>query len=148
MDTLRWGVLGTSNFARNKMLPALQQCKYVQVSAIASRNLARAQAVAAPFGIPKTYGTYKELIADGALDVIYNPLPNHRHVPWSLRALDAGKHVLCEKPIAMSSSEARQLLDASQRHRRLKVMEAFMYRMHPQWQRGRQIVDEGGIGEL
>jgi predicted dehydrogenase len=148
MSRLRWGVLGTSNFARNKMIPALQQCEYVDVSAIASRNLARAQTVAAQFGIPKTYGTYRELLEDKDVDVIYNPLPNHLHVPWSIRALDAGKHVLCEKPVALSADEARQLLAASGRHRELKVMEAFMYRMHPQWERARQIVNEGGIGDL
>jgi predicted dehydrogenase len=148
MSRLRWGVLGTSNFARNKMIPALQQCQYIDVSSIASRNLARAQAVAAQFGIAKAYGTYRELLADKDVDVIYNPLPNHLHVPWSIRALDAGKHVLCEKPVALSADEARQLMEASSRHPELKVMEAFMYRMHPQWERARQIVNDGGIGEL
>src|SRR5688572_20338211 len=148
MARLRWGVLGTSNFARNKMIPALQQSGYVDVAAIASRDLAKAQTFAAQFGIPKCYGTYKELVEDNTLDVIYNPLPNHLHVPWSIRALEAGKHVLCEKPVAMSAHEAGQLLRASARYPSLKVMEAFMYRTHPQWQSAKQIVDDGGVGEL
>ena len=148
MARLRWGILGTSNFARNKMIPAIQQCQYVDVSAIASRSLDRARAVAAQFGIPRAFGTYEELIDDTAIDVIYNPLPNHLHVPWSIRALEAGKHVLCEKPLALSAEEAKLLVDAADRHPRLKVMEAFMYRMHPQWRRARQIVNDGGIGEI
>jgi predicted dehydrogenase len=148
MARLKWGVLGTSNFARNKMIPALQQAQHVEVSAIASRNLPRAEAVAAQFGIAKAYGTYRELLADKDVDVVYNPLPNHLHVPWSIRALEAGKHVLCEKPIGLSADEAQQLLDEASRHPGLKVMEAFMYRMHPQWRRAKQIVSDGGVGEL
>src|SRR6185503_17621951 len=93
-------------------------------------------------------GSYDELLADPDIDVIYNPSPNHLHVPWSIKALEAGKHVLCEKPIGLSAAEARELADAAKQHPRLKVMEAFMYRHHPQWLRARQIVNEGGIGEL
>src|SRR6187549_899851 len=148
MARLRWGVLGTSNFARNKMIPALQQSAHAEVCAIASRSLPRAEAFAAQFGIARAYGTYRELLSAKDIDVIYNPLPNHLHVPWSIRALEAGKHVLCEKPIALSAAEAQHLAEAAERHRRLKVMEAFMYRMHPQWQRAKQIVGDGGIGEL
>jgi predicted dehydrogenase len=148
MSKLRWGILSTSHFARNKMLPALQHSQYAEVTAIASRSTDRAQAVAAQFGIAKAYGSYEELLADKHIDVIYNPLPNHLHVPWSIRSLEAGKHVLCEKPVALSSVQATQLLDAAARHRRLKVMEAFMYRFHPQWRLARQIVIDGGIGEL
>jgi len=148
MARLKWGVLGTSNFAQNKMIPALQQSQHVEVSAIASRSLPRAEAAAKRFGIAKAYGTYRELLADKDIHVIYNPLPNHLHVPWTLSALEAGKHVLCEKPIALSSGEAQQLLETAERHRDLKVMEAFMYRMHPQWQRAKQIVEDGGVGEL
>jgi len=148
MARLKWGVLGTSNFARNKMIPALQQSQHVEVFAIASRSLPRAEAVAAQFGIAKAYGTYRELLADKDIDVVYNPLPNHLHVPWSIRALESRKHVLCEKPIGLSAAEAQQLLEASQRHQGLKVMEAFMYRMHPQWERTKQIIDDGGVGEL
>jgi predicted dehydrogenase len=148
MAMLKWGVFGTSNFARNKMIPALRQSQYGEVSAIASRSLPRAQAFAAQFGIAKAYGTYRELLADKDIDVVYNPLPNHLHVPWSIRALEAGKHVLCEKPIGLSAAEAQQLLEAAERHRGLKVMEAFMYRVHPQWQHAKKIVSDGGIGEL
>ena len=148
MARLRWGVLGTSNFARNKMIPALQQSAHAEVCAIASRSLPRAEAFAAQFGIARAYGTYRELLSAKDIDVIYNPLPNHLHVPWSIRALEAGKHVLCEKPIALSAAEAQHLAEAAERHRRLKVMEAFMYRMHPQWERAKQIVGDGGIGEL
>ena len=148
MPQLRWGVLGTSNFARRKMIPALQQSSLVDLAAIASRSLARAQAVGEEFGIPKWYGTYSELIEDKEIDVIYNPLPNHLHVPWSIRALEMGKHVLCEKPVAISADEAEELLRVSALHPRLKVMEAFMYRTHPQWQRAKQIVDDGAIGDL
>lgn len=148
MARLRWGILGTSNFARNKILPALKGCEHVSVSAIASRSLDKAQAVAGRFNIPRAYGSYEGLLADPDIDAIYNPLPNHLHVPWSLKALEAGKHVLCEKPLALSSAEAEALLRAAERYPRLKVMEAFMYRFHPQWKRAKQIVNSGGIGQL
>jgi predicted dehydrogenase len=128
-------------------MPALFKCAHVEMAAIASRDLARARAVAADFGIPKAYGSYEELLADKDIDVIYNPTPNHLHVPWSIKALEAGKHVLCEKPIGMNAAEAEQLLAVSRKHPRLKVMEAFMYRLHPQWRRAVQIVRDGGIGE-
>src|SRR5437870_5645586 len=101
MGKLRWGVLGTSNFARNKILPALQHCRHAEFAAIASRNPVRAQSVADQFGIGKAHGSYEELLADPSIDVIYNPLPNHLHVPWSIKAIEADKHVLCEKPIGI-----------------------------------------------
>jgi predicted dehydrogenase len=148
MTKLRWGILGTSNFARNKILPALKDCECASVSAIASRSLEKAQAVARMFNVAKAYGSYEDLLADPDIDVIYNPLPNHLHVPWTIKALEAGKHVLCEKPIALSVVEAQTLLEAAERHPHLKVMEAFMYRFHPQWQRAKQIVLGGGIGDL
>jgi predicted dehydrogenase len=148
MSKLRWGILGTSNFARNKILPALKDCEYANVVAIASRSLEKAQAVATTFDIAKAYGSYEDVLADPEIDVIYNPLPNHLHVPWSIKALEAGKHVLCEKPLAVSVTEAQALLQVAERYPRLKVMEAFMYRFHPQWQRAKQIVLGGGIGEL
>jgi predicted dehydrogenase len=129
-------------------MPALLQCKHAELVAIASRDLAKAKETANKFGLPKAYGSYEELLADPAVDVIYNPMPNHEHVPWTIKALEAGKHVLCEKPIALSAAEAQSLLDVSRRHPRLKVMEAFMYRLHPQWQRARQIVLDGGVGDL
>src|SRR4029453_15342777 len=109
MARLKWGVLGTSNFAQNKMIPALQQSQHVEVSGIASRSLPQAEAVAAQFGIAKAYGTYRDLSADKDIHVVYIPLPNHLQVPWTIRALEAGKHVLCEKPVALSAAEAQQL---------------------------------------
>jgi predicted dehydrogenase len=148
MDKVRWGVLSTSNLALKHVIPAMQQGKYTEISAIASRNLASAQTAATKLGIAKTYGSYEDLLADPDIDAIYNPLPNHLHVPWSIKALEAGKHVLCEKPIAMTSAEAQTLVDAGKAYPNLKLTEAFMYRHHPQWQRARQLVAEGKIGEL
>ena len=148
MTKIRWGVLSTANIGVAKVLPAMQRGALCDVTAIASRNLAKAQATAKQLGIPKAYGSYEELLADPEIDAIYNPLPNHLHVPWSIKAIEAGKHVLCEKPIALTTAEAQTLADAAKQHSQLKVMEAFMYRHHPQWQRARQIVSAGGIGAL
>jgi len=147
MRRVKWGILSTSRFAQTKLLPALRRCEHVELAAIASRDVARARAVAADFAIPRAYGSYDELLADPEVEVIYNPSPNHLHVPWSIKALEAGKHVLCEKPIGLSAAQAQTLLEVSRRHPRLKVMEAFMYRLHPQWQRAVQIVRDGGVGE-
>jgi predicted dehydrogenase len=147
MTRVRWGILSTSGFARSKILPAFRRCAHVELAAIASRDLARARSVAGEFGIARAYGSYEELLADPEVDAIYNPMPNHLHAPWSIKALEAGKHVLCEKPVALSAAEAQGLLDAARRHPRLKIMEAFMYRLHPQWRRAVGIVGEGGIGE-
>jgi predicted dehydrogenase len=148
MSKVRWGVLSTANIGLEKVLPAMQRGEYCAITAIASRSLEKAQAAAARLGIPKAYGSYEELLADPDVDAIYNPMPNHLHVPWSIKALQAGKHVLCEKPIALSAAEAHDLADAARQHPKLKVMEAFMYRHHPQWRRAKQIVADGGIGEL
>jgi len=148
MSKVRWGILSTANIAATKVIPAMQQGKYCEVTAIASRDLAKAQAEAKQLGIPRTFGSYEELLADPHIDAIYNPLPNHLHVPWSIKALEAGKHVLCEKPIALTAGEAQRLLEVAKQHPNLKVMEAFMYRFHPQWQRARRLVLEGKIGEL
>jgi len=148
MNKVRWGVLSTADIATSKVIPAMQQGKYIQVNAIASRTLEKAKAMGAQLGIPKAYGSYEELLADPDIDAIYNPLPNYLHVPWSIKALEAGKHVLCEKPIALTAAEGQELVDAARRYPHLKVMEAFMYRFHPQWQQARQMVIEGRIGEL
>src|SRR5436309_9654694 len=148
MKTVRWGVLSTAKIATTKVIPAMQQGRYCEITAIASRNLEQAQGAAAQLNIPKAYSSYEELLADPDIDAIYNPLPNHLHVPWSIKAIESGKHVLCEKPIALTTAEAQTLADAAKQHPRLKVMEAFMYRHHPQWQRARQIVGAGGIGAL
>ena len=148
MTKVRWGVLSTANIGAAKVLPAMQRGQHSEVTAIASRSQEKAQAAAAQLGIPKAYGSYEALLADPEIDAVYNPMPNHLHVPWSIKALEAGKHVLCEKPIALNADEAQQLADAARHYPRLKLMEAFMYRFHPQWQRANQIVAAGGVGEL
>lgn len=145
---VRWGVLGVAKIATEKVIPAMQQCQRAEVAAIASRDLAKAQAAADKLGLPQAYGSYEELLADPRIEAIYNPLPNHLHVPWSLRALEAGKHVLCEKPIGLSADEGQTLVDAGRRHPHLKLMEAFMYRHHPQWLTARRLVAEGRLGPL
>jgi predicted dehydrogenase len=146
-DVVRWGVLGAANIALTKVIPAIQSTTTSRVVAIASRDGAKAKAAATRLGISRAYGSYEELIADRDVDVVYNPLPNHLHVPWSVRAADAGKHVLCEKPIAMSADEARQLRDARDRNGVI-VGEAFMVRTHPQWIEVKRLVDSGAIGPL
>jgi predicted dehydrogenase len=143
---LRWGVLGVAAIAVKKVIPGMQKSELCDVAAIASRNLDRAKRAADDLKIPQSYGSYEELLADPDIDVIYNPLPNHLHVPWSIRAAEAGKHVLCEKPISLSVAEAKKLLAA--RDRGVKIGEAFMVRTHPQWLRTREIVRSGEIGEL
>ncbi len=148
MDKVRWGILSTARIGTEKVIPAMQQGEFTEVTAISSRNLDSAQAAAAQLGIPKSYQSYDALLADPDVDAIYNPLPNPFHVPWSIKALEAGKHVLCEKPISMDVAEGEHLLVESMKYPHLKIMEAFMYRHHPQWQRARQIVVEGGVGEL
>lgn len=148
MRKIRWGILSTAKIGTEKVIPAMQQGEHCEVVAIASRDLARAQSAAGELGIPRAYGTYEELLGDANVDAIYNPLPNHLHVGWSIKALAAGKHVLCEKPIGLSASEGQQLVDAGAAHPHLKLMEAFMYRHHPQWQMARELAQDGGIGEL
>ncbi len=148
MDKVRWGILSTARIGTEKVIPAMQQGEFTEVTAISSRNLDSAQAAAAQLGIPTSYQSYDALLADPDVDAIYNPLPNPFHVPWSIKALEAGKHVLCEKPISMDVAEGEHLLAESMKYPHLKIMEAFMYRHHPQWQRARQIVVEGGVGEL
>src|SRR4051812_40809947 len=148
MDKIRWGVLSTAKIAREKVIPATQRSELGSVVAIASRDLARAKSVASQLGIQRAFGSYDELLADPDVDAVYIPLPNHMHVPWSLRAIAAGKHVLCEKPIGLSVIEAEELANGAAAEPRLKVMEAFMYRFHPQWQMARQLVRDGRIGDL
>jgi predicted dehydrogenase len=146
-DKVRWGVLGAANIALRKVIPAMQRGERCEIAAIASRDLPKARAAAAALAIPKAYGSYEELLADPAIEAIYNPLPNHLHVPWSIRAAEAGKHVLCEKPIGLNTAEVRLLMEARDRTG-VKIGEAFMVRTHPQWLRARAIVREGGVGEL
>lgn len=148
MRKIHWGVLSTADIGLKKVIPAMQRGKYSEILAISSREPGTATAAAKQLSIPKAYGSYEEMLADPEIEAVYNPLPNHLHVPWSMKALEVGKHVLCEKPIAMTTEEARTLLDGAKRYPRLKVMEAFMYRLHPQWQRAFELVNTGKIGEL
>jgi predicted dehydrogenase len=148
MTKIRWGILSTAKIGTKQVIPAMQQGQYCEVTAISSRDVDRAQTAAEALDIPKAYGSYEELLADPEIDAVYNPLPNHLHVPWSIKALEAGKHVLCEKPIALTAAEGQQLVDAARQHPHLKVMEAFMYRHHPQWQLVKRLVNEGQIGKL
>ena len=148
MQKVRWGTISTANIGVAKVIPAMLRGPHIEIVAIASRGLAKAQEAAKKLGIPKAYGSYEELLADPTIQAVYNPLPNHLHVPVSIQALAAGKHVLCEKPIALDAAEAQTLVDAGKRYPNQKLMEAFMYRHHPQWQRAKAIVNAGGIGQL
>ncbi len=147
MPKLRWGVLGAAKIATAKVIPAMRACTECEVVAIASRDAAKAEAAASELGLPKSYGNYEDLLADPDIDVIYNPLPNHMHVHWSVRAAAAGKHVLCEKPIALTAAEVEPLIAARDRAG-VTIGEAFMVRTHPQWIRAIEIVRSGGIGHL
>jgi predicted dehydrogenase len=146
-NKIRWGVLGVAGIAVKKVIPAMQACTRGVVAGVASRDRAKAEQAALALGIPKVYGSYEELLGDPGIDAVYNPLPNHLHVPWSIRAAVAGKHVLCEKPIALSSAECRELIAARDRTG-VKIGEAFMVRTHPQWLRTLEIVRSGRIGDL
>ncbi len=144
MRKVRWGVISTAKIGVEKVIPGMQQSALCDIRAIASRSLETAKAAAAALSIPRAYGSYEELLADPEIEAVYNPLPNHLHVPLTLKAAEAGKHVLCEKPIALSADEAERLRAAA---RKVLVMEAFMVRFHPQWLRVRELVRAGRIGE-
>src|SRR6202041_2133625 len=131
---VKWGVLGAANIALKKVIPGMQQGEWSKITGIASRDLKKAQEAARSLGIPRAYGSYEELLADPEIEAIYNPLPNHLHVPLSIKAAEAGKHVLCEKPISMTTEEAVTLLAARNRTG-VKIEEAFMVRSHPQWRK-------------
>lgn len=144
---IRWGVLGAANIAVKKVIPAMQFGDYCEVTAIASRDFEKAKRIAADLKIPKFYGSYEELLADADIDAIYNPLPNNLHVGWTTRAAEAGKHVLCEKPIALTAKEAGKLIETRNRTG-VKIQEAFMVRTHPQWIAARDLIRGGRIGKL
>jgi len=144
---VKWGILSTASIAQRRVMPAMQNCERAEVFAIASRSIDKAKAVAEQFSIPKAYGSYEELFADPEVEAIYNPLPNHMHVEWSIRAASHGKHVLCEKPLSRTVAEARRLLEARDEYR-VKIGEAFMVRTHPQWLRTAELVRTGRIGKL
>ena len=146
-EPLRWGVLGAARIAREKVIPALRKTASAEVLALASRDAATARDAADALRIPRAYGDYDALLADPDVEAVYVPLPNHLHVAWSIRALEAGKHVLCEKPMGMDAGEVARLRAAAEAHPRLKVMEAFMYRLHPQWIAARRLAAEA-IGRL
>src|ERR1700687_5878420 len=146
-NKVRWGVLGVAKIAVTKVIPGMQKGEWSEIAAIASRDRRKAEQAARTLGIPKAYGSYEELLADPEIEAIYNPLPNHLHVPWSIKAAEAGKHVLCEKPIALNALEARTLLEARDRTG-VKIGEAFMVKTHPQWLLSREVIRDGRIGAL
>src|SRR3981189_2350129 len=142
---VKWGVLGVAGIAVRKVIPGMQKGEWSEIAAIASRDLKKAKDAAKKLGIPKAYGSYEELLADREIEAIYNPLPNHLHGPWSIQAAQAGKHVLCEKPLSLTVAEARTLLAVRERCG-VKIGEAFMVKTHPQWGRTQDLIWHGGIG--
>jgi predicted dehydrogenase len=146
-NKVRWGILSTANIGLKKVIPGMQKGEWVEVAAIASRDRTAAEEAARKLGIPRAYGSYEELLADPQIEAIYNPLPNQLHVPWSIKAAEAGKHVLCEKPLSLTAEEAKTLLAVRDR-KKVKMGEAFMVRTHPQWVRTRDLAKSGRIGEL
>jgi len=144
---IRWGVLSTAAIGLRKVIPGMQLGQFSTVDAIASRDLAKAQKAAASCVIARAYGSYEELLEDPEIDAIYNPLPNQLHVPWTIKAAEAGKHVLCEKPLSVTVAEAESLL-AVRARTGVKIGEAFMIRSYPQWLRLRELLNDGRIGEL
>ncbi|MFO1412708.1 MAG: Gfo/Idh/MocA family oxidoreductase [Burkholderiales bacterium] len=145
MKKVVWGVISTAKIGRERVLPGMRKSGLIELRAMASRDAALARRTADALGIPITYGSYAEMLADPEIEAVYNPLPNHLHVPLTLEAAAAGKHVLCEKPIALTAQEATQLREAA---RKVLIAEAFMVRFHPQWQRAQALVREGRIGTL
>jgi predicted dehydrogenase len=144
---VKWGVLSTANIAIRKVIPAMLLCEQAEIVAIASRSYEKAKAAAKQFKLPKAYGSYEELFTDPEIEAVYNPLPNHLHAEWTIRAAGYGKHVLCEKPLARNVAEARRIKEASE-EQKVKIGEAFMIVTHPQWLRTRDVVNSGRIGKL
>jgi predicted dehydrogenase len=148
VQPLRWGILSTAAIASNHMVPALHASAAHEVVAVGSRNLATAESWSAEHDCGVAHGSYEALLADPNVEAIYNPLPNHLHVDWSIAALEAGKHVLCEKPLGLDTADAQRLVTASGKHPDLVAMEGFMYRFHPQWIAIRDLVQDGRIGDV
>jgi predicted dehydrogenase len=144
---VRWGVLGCASIAVNKVIPAMQRSTRCDVISIASRSAGRADEAARALGIPRSYGRYEDLLADPDVEAVYIPLPNNLHAEWTLRAAESGKHVLCEKPLAMSADEAARMIEGC-REPGVALMEAFMYRLHPLWLRTYELVQGGAVGDL
>jgi len=147
MSKIRWGVLGAAGIARTRALPAMLNAPSVDLAALASRSLPKATALAADFGIPNAYGSYAELLDDSSIDAVYLPLPNNLHTEWSVAAMEAGKHVLCEKPLSLSVNEIAQLQEVRDRTGR-HIEEAYVFRNHPQWARLKSVLTDGSIGEV
>lgn len=143
----RWGILSTARIARKAMIPALKESALADVVAIASRDAEKAHINAAELGIPKAYGDYDALLADPEIDAVYNPLPNHLHKTWTIRAAEAGKHILCEKPLALNTDECQEMIAAATANG-VQLMEAFMYRHHPRILATRAMLRDGVIGEV
>jgi len=147
-NIIRWGVLSTAKIGVAKVIPAMQKGRHSQITAIASRDINRAKEEAKKLDIPKAYGSYESLLAHPDIDAIYNPLPNHLHIPWTKKCLEAGKHVLCEKPMALNIAEIKDLISFHQQYAHLKVGEAFMVKTHPQWLLVRSLARSGELGKL
>jgi predicted dehydrogenase len=144
---LRWGILSTANIATGKVIPGMRQAARTEVVAIASRDPDLARSVADRLGIPTAHGSYAALLADPQVDAVYIPLPNHLHAEWTIAAAEAGKHILCEKPLAMTAADAERMVDAA-KAAGVHLMEAFMYRHHPSWVAVRELVASGSVGRL
>lgn len=144
---VRWGVLGTARIATNKVVPAMQRGRFSRVDAIGSRDAAKADTAARQSGVARAYGSYDAVLADSNIDAVYIPLPNHLHVDWTIRAAEAGKHVLCEKPIGLTAADVRRLIEVRDRTGVL-IQEAFMVRTHPQWLGARDLVRSGRLGDV
>jgi predicted dehydrogenase len=148
MKKINWGIIGTATIAVEKVIPAMQNSHFCRIKAIAARDLEKAETIAHLYKIPRAYGSYQALLNDQAVTAVYIPLPNNLHVPWSINALHAGKHVLCEKPISTDFSEAQKLLQTAGYYPDLRIMEAFMYRFHPQWFKVKELIRAGKIGKM
>lgn len=148
MKKIRWGILGCAKIAEQWLIPAMHESQYAEVVAVASRDSRKATSYAKKNNIPQTFGSYEELLRCDDIDAIYNPMPNHMHVAWSIAAIEAGKHVLCEKPLGLNTADAQKLVDVANQHPHLVVMEAFMYRFHPQWLKVKELIAKGELGKI
>ena len=147
MGTVKWGILGAAKIAKEQVIPAMKKSKNTELYAIASRDISKAEDFCHKFAITKAYDDYNKLISDPNIDAVYIPLPNHLHVPFSINSLKAGKHVLCEKPISITSDEIFELMQVQKETKKI-VSEAFMVRFHPQWTETKKLIQEGEIGKL
>ena len=147
MERVNWGILGDAKIARDHVIPGMQKSQHCNVLGLASRDGERAKRTAQSLGIERSYGSYEDMLADPDIEAVYIPLPNHLHVPWAAKTAEAGKHVLCEKPIALTANEAATLLEVRDRTG-MMIQEAFMVHSNPQWLRARELVRSGEIGDV